>query len=144
MRIDRTKLQRQGFPYAFEMQTRFSDLDKIGHINNVAVVGIFQEGRNRFIRACDLYGVAQRELVVASANFEYAGDLFHPDPVEVAIGVLEIGRSSFRLGQIASQNGRIGAYAEIVQVARDTTGPVALPEAWRIKLEGLKIANPLQ
>lgn len=126
------------------MQSRFSDLDRIGHINNVAIVGIFQEGRNRFIHACDLYGVAQRDLVVASSSFEYVGDLFHPDPIEVAVGVLEIGRSSFRVGQIASQNGRIGAYAEVVQVTRDASGPVPLPEAWRVKLEGLRIVQPPQ
>jgi acyl-CoA thioester hydrolase len=139
MRIDRARLQRQGFAFAFDMQTRFSDIDKIGHINNVAIASLFQEGRNRFIHASEIYKLAHCDLVVASASFEYAGDLFHPAPVEIAVGVLEIGRSSFRFGQIASQHGRIGAYAEVVQVARDASGSIALPDVWRAKLEALKI-----
>ncbi|WP_428310584.1 acyl-CoA thioesterase [Hydrocarboniphaga sp.] len=139
MRIDRRRLQRPGFVFACEIQTRFADVDKIGHVNNVAIASIFQEGRNRFIHASGIYPLAQCDLVVASASFEYAGDLFHPEPIEIAVGVIEIGRSSLRIGQIACQHGRIGAYAEVVQVARDANGAIALPQAWRAPLEAQKI-----
>jgi len=140
MRIDRARLDKGGFAYRFNIDPRFSDLDKIGHINNVAIAGIFQEGRNRFFRASALYSLAQRDLVVAACTFEYAGDLLYPDTIEVDIGVLEIGRSSFRVAQTAGQNGRIGAYAEVTQVARDASGACALPDVWREKLETLKLA----
>ena len=141
MRIDRARLQQGALPYSCPIATRYGDVDKLGHVNNVAIAAIFQEGRNRFIHAIDLMGAAQCDVVVASIIIEFASDLMHPDPVDVAVGVLEIGRTSFRLGQLASQNGRIGAYAEVVQVARDSQGSIALPDAWRAKLESMKIRS---
>jgi acyl-CoA thioester hydrolase len=142
MRIDRSRLER-GLPFGCQVATRYSDLDVIGHVNNVAVAMIFQEGRNRFFRSFEHIRAVRCDIVVASLNIEFASDLFHPDPVEVSVGVLEIGRSSFRLGQVATQNGRVGAYAEVVQVARDGNGPMALPESWRVWLETVKVAASL-
>jgi len=135
MRIDRERLQPGRFPFRYEMQTRFADLDKVGHVNHVNLTAFLQEGRNRFIHAFELMKVAPCGLVVAAMNIEFAGDLFHPDPIEIYTGILELGRSSARFGQIACQHGRIGAYAEVVQVARGEHGAVALPDAWRPLLE---------
>ncbi len=140
MRIQRDRLEPGNFPYCFEMQSRFSDLDKVGHVNHVNLAAYFQEGRNRFFYAYELLKAAHCGLVVASLHVEFAGDLFHPDPIEVYTGLLEVGRSSFRVGQTAVQNGRIGAYAEVVQVARGDQGSIALPEAWCPILDRMMIS----
>jgi acyl-CoA thioesterase FadM len=66
-------------------------------------------------------------------------DLVSPDPVEVSTGLVEIGRTSFGLGQIARQGHGIGLYAEIVQVLRDAQGPPAIPTDWRNKLESMTV-----
>ncbi len=139
MRIDRERLQPEHFPFSFEMQTRFADLDKVGHVNHVNLLAFFQEGRNRCIYAFDLLSAAPSNIVVAALNVEYASDLYHPDPITIYTGLLDIGRSSFRVGQIACQNGRIGAYAEVVQVSRNAQGSTALPEPWRPILERMMI-----
>ncbi len=140
MRIDRARLDRGSYPCRIDIGTRFSDMDKVGHVNNVAVADLLQEGRNRFIHSIDLMGAAPSALVVAALNIEFAGDLFHPAPVEISVGVLEIGRSSYRIGEVILQNGRIAVYAEVVQVARGADGAVALPDAWRPLLERARIA----
>jgi acyl-CoA thioester hydrolase len=139
MRIDRARLDSGVFPCRFEIGTRFSDMDKVGHINNVAVADLLQEGRNRFFHAVDLMRAAPAALVVAALNIEFAGDLFHPAPVEISVGVLEIGRSSYRIGEIIRQNGRIAVYAEVVQVSRNNTGATSLPDAWRPLLERARV-----
>lgn len=139
MRIDRARLESGVFPYRFEIGTRFSDMDKVGHVNNVAVTDLLQEGRNRFIHALKLMDAAPCALVVASLNVEFAGDLFHPAPVEISVGVLEIGRSSWRIGEVIRQNGRITVYAEVVQVARNDGGATTIPEAWRPLLEAARV-----
>ena len=141
MRIDRARLQRDAFPFHVDIATRFADLDVIGHVNNVAAAGILMEGRNRFIHHSEIYKNAHAQLVVASTLIEYAADLLHPAPIEVSVGVLDIGRSSIRLAQIAAQEGRIGVYAEIVQVTRDDKGSTAIPEAWRPLLEALRMRS---
>jgi len=139
MRIDRARLEHGVFAHRFEIGTRFSDMDKVGHVNNVAVTDLLQEGRNRFIHALKLMDAAPCGLVVASLNVEFAGDLFHPAPVEISVGVLEIGRSSWRIGEVIRQHGRITVYAEVVQVARNDGGATAIPEAWRPLLEAARI-----
>jgi len=139
MRIDRARLQREAFPFRCEIATRFSDLDVLGHVNNVAAASILMEARNRFIHHCKLFETERTQLVVASSLIEYAADLLHPEPIEVYVGVLELGRSSLRLGQIAVQNGRVGLYAEIVQVTRDAQGATPMPESWRAKLGSMRI-----
>lgn len=141
MRIERDRLKPENFPYFYEMQSRFSDLDKVGHVNHVNLMSFFQEGRNRFFYAFELLKAAHCGLVVAAMNIEFSGDLFHPAPIEVHTGLLEVGRSSFRVGQIARQNGRIGAYAEVVQVARGEQGSTALPDAWRPIFERMMIKS---
>ena len=141
MRIQRDRLKPGNFPFRYEMQTRFSDLDKVGHVNHVNLTGFFQEGRNRLIYEFELIKAAHCSLVVAALNVEFAGDLFHPEPIEIHSGLLEVGRSSFRVGQIACQNGRVGAYAEVVQVARNELGSIPLPDAWHPILSRMLIAE---
>lgn len=139
MRLDRTRLESGVFPYRFEIGTRFSDMDKVGHVNNVAVADLLQEGRNRFIHALKLMDAAPCALVVASINIEFAGDLYHPAPVEISVGLLDVGRSSYRIAEVIRQNGRIAVFAEVVQVARDDRGATAMPEPWRPLLERARI-----
>ena len=142
-RLDRVRLTSGVFPYVCEVPTRFTDIDVLGHVNNVAAAAIFQEARARFSHACGLVGVMNGlALVVASMTIEYADEMRHPDPVQVSVGLIELGRTSYRLGQVARQNGRIGAYAEIVQVASSNGASAPFGEAWRAKLESLKITYP--
>jgi len=138
-RIDRARLDGAALPFHIVVPPRFSDLDTIGHINNVAVALILQEGRIRMLHANELADGRQLHLVVASLHIEFAADLLYGTPIEVACGILEIGRTSFRVGQVARQDGTAGAYAEVVLVTRDGGGPVPVPEAQRAKLEQLRI-----
>lgn len=142
-RLDRLRLENGVYPICCEIATRFADVDVLLHINNVAVAEILQEGRTRFAHAFDLVRAVQgKRVMVVSQTIEFAGEMHHPDPIQVSVGILEIGRSSYRIGQVARQNGTIGAYAETVLVAGDESGPVPIHEAWRRKLESLKIREP--
>jgi acyl-CoA thioester hydrolase len=143
-RLDRTRLTDAVFPHRCEIGTRVSDLDHLGHINNVAGGDILQEGRYRFLTEAGFVidGAQRPQLVVAAALIEYSADLYSPEPIEVLTGILQVGRSSFVMGQVARQGGRTGLYAEIVEVARDASGPTPLPESWRQKLQALLIAPP--
>lgn len=139
-RLNRARLMEGVFPHRFEIGTRFGDTDVQGHINNVAMAAIFQEGRVCFSREVGLMKMLQgRSIVVASTTIDYVGEMHHPDPIELSVGVLDIGRTSYRLAQVARQNGQVGALAEFVLVARDGGAPTPLDDAWREKLEALRI-----
>jgi acyl-CoA thioester hydrolase len=140
MRIDRPRMESARFPYSVEVATRFSDLDLLGHVNNVAVTDLLQEGRNRFIKSLELDLGLQRSVVVASLHVEFASDLFHPAPVQMRVGILEVGRTSFRVGQLVKQGEKTAVYAEVVQVATGPQGAAPLPEQWRARLESAMVA----
>src|SRR4051812_45343941 len=99
LRIDRARLTNGVFPFSCELPTRFTDLDVQGHVNNVAMAGIVQEGRARFSYAQDFAGFMKgRSLAVVSLTIEFAAEAKYPDPVELSVGVLDVGRTSYRLG----------------------------------------------
>ncbi len=139
VRLDRTRFENKTFPHVCDVTTRFDDLDRIGHLNNVAIASLLQEGRYRFFADSSMAATPQRQVVVASVFIDFAGDLRHPAPVSVATGVLEIGRSSVRVGQLVLQEGSSAVFAEVVHVIRDEQGTIAIPEDWRTKLESLRI-----
>jgi acyl-CoA thioester hydrolase len=140
-RLDRARLDNAIFPHQARVATRFADLDQYQHVNNVAVAGVFEEARYPFFQRVELSSEPRCQLVIAACTIEYATDMLYPDPVDIVTGVLEIGRTSVQLAQVARQNGRVTAYAVMVQVSRNEQGPVPLPDAWRARFESLKITH---
>ncbi len=139
-RLDRERLSQGVFPFRCEVATRFSDVDMQRHLNNVAVAEIFQEGRARFAYENDLSPLTRGgSLMVAALSIEYVGEMRHPLPVEVSVGVLEIGRTSYRVALVARQNGVIGAFAEVVMVSGKDGASTPITEEGRARLETLKI-----
>lgn len=139
-RIDRQRLESATFPSICRIEPRFSDLDRIDHINNVAIADLLQEGRFRFSHDNDMEGQPGRQIVIAASTVEFAGDLVYGSAVEVSTGVASIGRTSFQLVQVIRQNGAIAVYAQAVQVVRGDAGPIPIPEDWRARLETLSLA----
>jgi acyl-CoA thioester hydrolase len=136
VRLDRQRLQNATFPEKVEIPTRFDDLDVQGHVNNVAVAVLFQEARGRFNKGHVAGWLKDgRGLVVGSLFIDYAGSMFYPDPVEIETGVLEISNKSYVLGQVARQNGRIAAFAEVTMVVTDNGRAAAMPDELRAALE---------
>ena len=139
-RIDRKRLDEAAFPLVMTVPTRFDDLDAQGHVNNAAAAVILQEARTSVNRTARLAEVAPGfRAMVAALQIEYAGEMYHPQPIEVSTGVLAIGRTSLTIGQVARQDGRPTLYAETVLVVADASGPAAVPEALRAAYEALLI-----
>ncbi|TZG26044.1 acyl-CoA thioesterase [Sphingomonas montanisoli] len=139
-RLDRNRLIGRTFPFAIDIPVRFDDLDIQAHVNNVAVAVIFEEARARFNRENVLadWVASGGSAVVAGVQLEFAGEMeWHP--LHIRTGVLEVGRSSFLLGQIASQHGIDTAFAETMLVTTRDGGSAPFPDAVRAKLEGALI-----
>jgi acyl-CoA thioester hydrolase len=142
VRLDRQRLQNAALSDRIEIATRFDDLDLQGHVNNVAVAVLLQEARGTFNkrRVAQFLGEG-RALVVGSLSIEYAGTMHYPEPVEIETGVLEIGRSSYVLGQIVHQNGRATAFAEVAMVMTQEGRATAIPAEMRSGLEAILITS---
>ncbi|MFC0282318.1 acyl-CoA thioesterase [Camelimonas abortus] len=99
MRPPAWRLERATYPYFTRIQTRYRD--ELLHINNVSIVGYYDEARWRFTR--ELFaqaGVPMRgRTVTAESRQSYLAEVFHMENVEVGTGVLRVGNSSCEIGQ---------------------------------------------
>ncbi|MEW9854760.1 acyl-CoA thioesterase [Novosphingobium sp. M1R2S20] len=137
---DPVLLAPECYPFTCRIESRFSDLDFNMHINNVSMANLFEEARARFHRAVG-YRKAASGLspMVASVGIEYLGEGAYPDPVDVHVGLEGTGRSSHRVVKLATQAGRVLAFARTVMVTVGPEGPVPLPDEVRIAFEPWKI-----
>ncbi len=135
-RIDRSRFDTANFPSVMELPVRFADLDVLWHVNNVAVISLLQEARVHFNREMSLPSFKHgHRSVVAAMNVEYAGELNFPGMVEIATGILGLGRTSFTVAQMISQNGQAAVYSQVTMVVTGDSGAAPLPEAMRAAME---------
>jgi acyl-CoA thioester hydrolase len=131
-RPDPALLDPARYPFHCGIETRFSDIDVNQHINNVALVGLMEEGRVRFHRISGYHGaMTGLTSMVASIAVEFLGQSYFPDPLEMHVAPSRIGNTSHTLDQLVTQNGRIVAYAQTVLVSMADGAPVALPDGFR-------------
>jgi acyl-CoA thioester hydrolase len=139
-RIDRARLDAAEFKFVTEVPPRYTDLDPQKHVNNAALAAILQESRLRFQTAARVPQLLEgRRILVAAVSIEYAGETLFPDPIEIGVGILTLGRTSVTLGHRGRQGGRATFYAETVLVCMGKDEPTPIPAGMREVYEGLLI-----
>lgn len=124
------------YPFRCSIETRFGDIDVNQHINNVALVGLLEEGRVRFHRASGYHAaLGGMTSMVASMQIEFLGQSYFPAPLEMHVAPLRLGNTSYTLNQLVTQDGRIVTYAQAVMVCMGPDGPMPLPGAFRDGVE---------
>ena len=137
---DAALLNPARYPYTCRIETRFSDLDTNVHINNVALMDILQEARVRFHHAGGFSAALEnRSAMVASLAIEYLGQAYFPEAVTAHVAASYLGRTSYGLTILLSQQGQIVAYAQVILVCTDTDGPAELPAAYRDGLQSFML-----
>jgi acyl-CoA thioester hydrolase len=87
--------------YAFfrEENTRFSDTDMVGHVNNVAHVALVECGRIAYaFEVAARAGVDGAQIMFVRLEIDFRDDLWYPSRVRIGARVLAIGTSSFTVG----------------------------------------------
>lgn len=138
------RLNPASYPFSVVTQTRFGDMDILGHLNNVAYGALFENGRVRLNWSIDephLRGKGDRWLV-AAVEINYLREGHFPDDVEVASGIGRIGNSSWVIEQAAFQKGMCIATCDstlVYQGADGASKPIGA--AFRAELENRKTAK---
>lgn len=140
-RFDPARLDPASYPYATSVETRFQDLDPLGHINNVALAALFENGRVRFNR--ELVWERQNHAqslrwLIARVEVNYLAEGHFPDPIEVASGIGHIGRSSWTILSAAFQSGQCIGLCDSTLVATSPEGAQPISDAFRAELERLR------
>jgi acyl-CoA thioester hydrolase len=134
------QLDPASYPFSHRTETRFADMDVLGHINNVSMAGLFEHGRGMFNHAIEVQrrAAGQRWLIV-SVSLDYIAEAHFPEHVDVASGILRIGNSSWDIASAAFQGGECKATCITTIVLTDANGPTAINEDLRAEFERLTI-----
>ncbi|MBA3896583.1 MAG: acyl-CoA thioesterase [Sphingomonadaceae bacterium] len=131
------------YPFKTDVPTRWADLDMLGHINNVSMAGLFEEGRGRFNRSLDLHrGGPGVRWLIAAVDLAYLAEAHHPHDVTVASGIGQIGDRSWTILSGAFQKGVCVATCDTTLVYTDACGACAYPAAFREKFEAARVVSP--
>jgi acyl-CoA thioester hydrolase len=140
---DAWRLQRSVYPFTFDVATRWADLDMLGHINNVSMAALFEEGRGKFTHSLDMHRAARdvRWLIVG-VEIAYLAEAHHPAPVTVASGIGRIGATSWSVMSAAFQDGKCVATCETTTVYTNANGAATVPDDYRTKLGAMMVKRP--
>jgi acyl-CoA thioester hydrolase len=136
------------FPHRAPIQTRWSDNDAYGHVNNVVYFSYFDTVVNTYLINCGALDIQESRVIglVVETGCVYLAPLTYPEQVSAGLRVAHLGRSSVRYeialfgegSQIAAAQGHFVH----VYVDRDTRRPVDLPAPLRHALESLRVNQP--
>ncbi|MBT6272937.1 MAG: acyl-CoA thioesterase [Chromatiales bacterium] len=136
---------RSAFPHFLPIQTRWNDMDRYGHVNNMVFYGYFDTVVTDYIMriggmdpAVDMIGA-----LVIESHCSYHRPIAFPSIVKAGLRVGKLGRSSVRyeIGIFADEDPAIAADGHFVHVYVDKTDmrPVPIPESIRAALEPLLV-----
>lgn len=131
------------FTNRLPIQVRFSDVDVIGHVNNIVYFAYFDTGKAAFMTELLGRGISWDEVdtVVANVDCAFIAPIFWGEKIEVLTTCVGIHDKSFRLLQMLrnSDTGEVKSLCETVMVSFDphTQKAAPLSEEWREKLTAL-------
>lgn len=122
------------------IQVRFSDVDVIGHVNNIIFFAYYDTGKAAFMT--DLLGrkISWNEVdtVVANVDCAFIAPIFYGENIEVLTTCIAIHDKSFKLLQMLrnKDSGEVKSVCETVMVSFDPNTQKAAPlsDIWREKL----------
>lgn len=139
--------KRSDFPHCSEMQTRWSDNDAYGHVNNVTYYSYFDTAVNRHLIENGVLDIQADPVVgfVVDTGCSYFHPVAFPDVLHVAIRAARIGTSSVRYEVALFRNDDDGAAAAghfvHVYVDRQTGLAAPVPEAVRRLLATIAVPD---
>ncbi len=135
------RLNPASYPFGTPVQTRFQDLDVLGHLNNVAVAALFESGRVRFNMNAGFAGPGGTRWLVAQVIVNYLAEGHFPADVEVRSGIGHVGTRSWQIMSAAFQAGACIATCDVVVVLSAEGGATSLPDPLRARLEEWRAAD---
>lgn len=127
----------QDFKHRVLVQTRFNDVDILGHINNTVYFSFYDTGKAYYFNSVRKGNMNWRkvETVIANVNCAYIHSMYFGEQIEVCTRCIEIREKSFILQQmlVEKESGQIKSICETVMVSIDTDDlhSIPVPDDWR-------------
>jgi len=126
------RLDPAAYPHHDVIQTRFQDLDVLGHINNVAWAALFETARVRFYHTLSSLGPGRNRGLVANVEINYLGEGNFPAEMTIVSGIGRLGTRSWQTLSLALQDGKPLATCDVTIVS---TGVERTDPGFRAELE---------
>lgn len=143
-----SKEEVDSYRFKTEIHVRWSDFDRLGHINNAKYFTYLEQARINYFQEVCQWPWGKYTMVIAHISMDYATPIWPGEQPEVRIKMSRMGTKSFTLENIIVSpevEGEVKLYAKAntVLVALDGTGetPIVVPEPMRSMLmdwDGLK------
>jgi acyl-CoA thioester hydrolase len=137
--------RRQDFKHLVPLQTRWSDNDLYGHVNNVVYYSYFDTVINRYLIDSGVLDLEESQVigVCAESQCRYLQSIAFPEPLEAGLRVGRLGKTSvtyelgiFRIG--IDEACAVGHFVHVF-VDQATRKPVPVEGALRTALERLVV-----
>lgn len=136
---------RADYPHFTQIQTRWSDNDLYGHVNNVMYYSYFDTCVNLYLieqGGLDINGGAVVGLAVET-QCRFRASVAYPDKLEAGLRVGHLGNSSVRyeIGIFRDGDDEVTAWGHFVHVFVDRASntPVPIPPSIRAALERIQV-----
>jgi len=84
------------FPFHFEINTRWRDLDAFGHVNNATFATYVEDARISMFKRWNLSQISgKRSVIAASLKLDFKQQLSHPSEIIVGQRISRMGTTSF-------------------------------------------------
>ncbi|GAB4173247.1 MAG: thioesterase family protein [Thalassobaculales bacterium] len=110
-----------------DVSIRFSDMDALGHLNNVAYAAYCEAGRVEFIQSPGLSAQRSHGWAIVRLQIEFRREAAFPGVIRIGTRLLRLGTSSMTLGQGLFKDGACLATAEGTVVRFDLDARRAVP-----------------
>ena len=133
------------YRFITSIDTRFQDLDTMGHINNVAISGIFETARIRFHHHLGRHPQEQGvRWLVANVSLNFIEESHFPYPFEVHCAIGHIGRTSWTISSAGFQKGVCVATCDTTVVTHGAEGRRSIDDTLREAMELNFIRKPAE
>lgn len=132
--------QRASFNFFTRENLRIADLDQNRHVNNLAMLALLENARNRYIEErTPLVRNERTTYMLVHLDSDFVGELHYPGDADAACRIVEVRRSSVVFGQALFDGDRVVATVRAVTVNVDLTQRKSAPfdEAARARLLAL-------
>ncbi len=140
------RLDAGRYPFKVRILARYADVDPLWHINNVALAQYYEEARvsatMKIMGGQRIPTLSGERILIAHQSIDYLREGSYPGTLDIGVGVLRIGNSSYTYGMAMFQEGLCVSVSEAVLVFADASGPARLPDEYRRRLDGWLIAAP--
>ncbi len=122
-----------------QVYRRFSDLDPLGHVNNVVFLDYLQEARLRVFIQINYAEILKISQVMAHQSIDFRRPIFYStEPLTIEVWVSSIGNTSYRMKyRILNEAGELAAEAESVMVCFDNDTAIPIPDKLRGALQSI-------